>query len=135
MNYGIVVSEFNEKVTEGLLQECLKGFEEQGISPQIVRVPGAVEIPIALQSFINIRNPLAMVALGCVEKGDTDHYDAVCRMCADGIMEVMLKTGVPIVFEVLMVDDEKKALKRLKKGYEAAYSATRMAELLKSDRK
>ena len=135
MNYSIIVSEFNEEVVEGLLKECLRGFEEQGITPQVIKVPGAVEIPLAAQVFIERGEVAAVVTLGCVVKGDTDHYDAVCQMCSKGIMEVMLKTGVPIVFEVLMVDDEKKALERLSKGYEAAFTATRMAELRRSRNK
>ncbi len=135
MNYGIIVSEFNEEVVEGLLAECLKGFEEQGITPVVFKVPGAVEIPLAAQVFIAEKKLDAVVTLGCVVKGDTDHYDAVCQMCYQGIMDVMLKTGVPIVFEVLMVDDEKKALERFSKGYEAAFVATKMASLLRSDRK
>jgi 6,7-dimethyl-8-ribityllumazine synthase len=135
MNYGIIVSEFNEEVVGGLLAECLRGFEEQGITPVVIKVPGAVEIPLTAQGFIQRGDVAAMVTLGCVVKGDTDHYEAVCQMCYQGIMEVMLKTGVPIVFEVLMVDDEKKALERLSKGYEAAFVATKMASLLRNDRK
>ena len=135
MNYAIIVSEFNEAIVEGLLKECLKGFEEQGITPEVIRVPGAVEIPLAAQVYIQEKRPEAVVALGCVVAGGTDHYEAVCRMASDGIMRVMLDTGVPIVFEVLMVDDEKKALERLGKGYHAAYTATRMAELTRSKNK
>lgn len=134
MNYGIVVSDFNPEITEELLQECLKGFEEQGIEPTVIHVPGAVEIPLTLQTYIESNNPAAVVALGCVIKGDTEHYDLVCRMCGDGIMNVMLKTSTPIVFEVLMVDDEEKAKVRTKKGYEAAFAATGMAKIIGSVR-
>ncbi|MEK9160299.1 MAG: 6,7-dimethyl-8-ribityllumazine synthase [Patescibacteria group bacterium] len=129
MNYGIVVSDFNPEITEALLAECVKGFKEQGIEPTVIHVPGAVEIPLTLQAYIEKNKPSAMVALGCVIKGDTEHYDLVCRMCGDGIMEVMLKTGTPIIFEVLMVDEEEKAKVRTKKGYEAAFAATEMAKI------
>ncbi len=132
MNYGIVVSDFNEEITQGLLKECLKGFNEQGIEPEVIHVPGAVEIPLMLQTIIQSKKPNAMVALGCVIKGDTEHYDAVCKMCADGIMDVMLKTSTPIVFEVLMVDKEEKAKKRIKKGYEAAFTAIHMHKLIRT---
>lgn len=132
MTYGIVVSDFNSEITEGLLSECLKGFEEQGITPEVIHVPGAVEIPLTLQTYIQTEKPQAMVALGCVIKGDTEHYDLVCRMCGDGIMDTMLKTSTPIVFEVLMVDAEEKAKKRLKKGYHAAYTAVQMGKLIQS---
>lgn len=135
MNYGIIVSKFNEEVVSGLLMECLRGFAEQGITPDVIKVPGAVEIPLIAQAYIQEKNPGAVVALGCVIKGDTDHYDAVCEMCSKGIMDVMLKTGVPIVFEVLMVDEKKKALERISKGYEAATTATRMAELSRNTSK
>jgi len=130
MTYGIVVSDFNSEITEELLAECLKGFKEQGVEPTVIHVPGAVEIPLSLQSFIEKQKPVAMVALGCVIKGDTEHYDLVCRMCGDGIMNTMLKTSTPIIFEVLMVDDEEKAKVRTKKGYEAAFAAVQMAKLL-----
>lgn len=132
MNFGIVVSDFNREITQGLLKECLKGFDEQGIEPEVIHVPGAVEIPLMLQTYIQTKKPCAMVALGCVVKGDTEHYDLVCRMCGDGIMNTMLKTGTPIVFEVLMVDQEEKAKKRLKKGYEAAFTAVQMSKLIQS---
>jgi len=132
MNYGIVVSDFNIEITKALLKECVKGFKKQGIEPEVIHVPGAVEIPLMLQDFILTRKPRAMVALGCVIKGDTDHYDLVCRMCGKGIMEVMLKTHTPIVFEVLMVDDEKKAKARIKKAYEAAFTAVKMGKLIRS---
>lgn len=132
MSFGIVVSEFNSEISEALLAACLKGFKEQGIEPDVIHVPGAVEIPIAIQDYIVLRKPKAVVALGCVVKGDTHHYEAVNAMCSQGIMQVMLKTHTPIIFEVLMVDDEKKAKKRLKKGYEAAFAATRMGKLIRS---
>ncbi len=129
MTYGIVLSRFNEEVTRPLLQECLRGFRERGIEPIVVEVPGAVEIPLAVQSFIQKEKPLAVVALGCVIKGDTDHYDAVCSMCGQGIMEVMLRMQTPVVFEVLMVDTFEKAHARIEKGYSAAQVAMEMAEL------
>lgn len=132
MNYGIIVSEFNTEIVEGLLQECLRGFEEQGITPDVLRVPGAVEIPVLAKVYIEKNEPAAVVALGCVIKGDTDHYAAVCSMCQNGLMDVMLLTNTPVVFEVLMVDDKKKALERLYKGYEAAYTATKMAGLMQN---
>lgn len=130
MNYGIVVSDFNTEITEELLEECLKGFKEQGVEPTVIHVPGAVEIPLTLQAYIEAHKPAAMVALGCVVKGDTEHYALVCRMCGDGIMNVMLKTKTPIIFEVLMVDNEEKAKVRIKKGYEAAFAATEMAKTI-----
>ena len=130
MNPLVVYSRFNEDITVPLLNECLKGFSEQGFEPKVVDVPGAVEIPLMIQNQLDRGDFDCVVALGCVIKGDTEHYDAVCEMCSAGIMDVMLTTGVPVVFEVLMVDDKQKALDRISKGYHAAFVATEMAAKL-----
>lgn len=132
MNALIVYSRFNEDITLPLLEECVKGFEEQGIEPKVIDVPGAVEIPLMIQNQLDRGEFDCVVALGCVIKGDTEHYDAVCEMCSAGIMDVMLTSGVPVVFEVLMVDDKQKALDRISKGYHAAFVATEMAAKLQS---
>lgn len=131
MNYGIVLSRFNEDITRPLLAECLRGFREHGIEPMVVEVPGAVEIPLAVEQLIRREGPAAVVALGCVIKGDTEHYDAVCSMCSQGIMDVMLRTQTPVVFEVLMVDAKEKATTRIEKGYSAAQVALEMAQLIR----
>lgn len=130
MKLGIVVSEFNGEISSKLLSECLKGFKEQKIKPLVFKVPGAVEIPLAIQDLIFKKNPDAVVALGVVLKGETDHYRAVCEMCSRGIIDLMLKHHVPIVFEVLMADSGEKARARIKKGYEAAFIAVKMAKLI-----
>lgn len=128
MKFLIVYSRFNSDVTDPLLKECLRGFSEQGIEPTVLDVPGAVEIPVLIQAQLDKELFDGVVALGCVVKGDTEHYDAVCQMCSSGIMDVMLSSGVPIVFEVLMVDEKQKALDRISKGYEAAFVAVEMAK-------
>lgn len=132
MNALIVYSRFNEDITLPLLEECVKGFEEQGLDPKVIDVPGAVEIPLMIQNQLDRGEFDCVVALGCVIKGDTEHYDAVCEMCSAGIMDVMLTSGVPVVFEVLMVDDKQKALDRISKGYHAAFVATEMAAKLQA---
>ncbi len=119
MKYVVVVAEFNNSITDRMLEECLRGFGEKDIEPVVVKVPGAVEVPLACLKAIE-DGASAVVALGCVIKGETDHYRAVCDMCSRGIMDVMIKTGVPIVFEVLMTDSYQKAEARIQKGYEAA---------------
>lgn len=128
--FGIIVSEFNTHLTTPLLEECLKGFTEQGISPHVLKVPGALEIPIAAQQLILDLKPAALVTLGVVMSGETDHYQAITSMCQQGVMEVMLKHHTPIIFEVLMGKDQEVIRARLKKGYHAAYLATRMAHLI-----
>lgn len=120
MKYGIIVAEFNDSITSRMLEECLRGFQEEGVDPVVVKVPGAVEIPLAAKRLIKAENPAAVVALGCVVKGETDHYKAVCEMCSQGVMDVMLLTDTAIVFEVLMVDSYQKAEVRIEKGYHAA---------------
>ncbi len=128
--YGIVVSEFNPSITKALLKECLRGFKKQKIEPIVVEVPGAAEIPYAAQDLIQKYPKIkAIVALGSVIKGDTDHYEHVCRICSEGISQVSLKHHVPIVFEVLMTQTTADAKKRTLKGYEAAFVATHMANL------
>lgn len=126
----IVYSRFNEDVSTPLLKECLRGFLELKIEAEVIEVPGAVEIPLTIKKALSAKAYDAVVALGCVIKGETAHYDVVCEMCSKGIMDVMLSSGVPIVFEVLMVDKKEKALARLSKGYHAAYTAFEMAKKL-----
>ncbi len=129
LKMAIVVARFNSDVTELLLERALQGFREQNIEPLVLSVPGAVEIPLAIQRLIAQEELDGVVALGCVIQGETRHYEEVCRICSDGLMRVMLDTDTPIVFEVLMVDDKQKALDRLDKAYHAAFVATEMAEL------
>ena len=131
MKYGIVVSEFNSQISEALLEACLKGFKEQGIKPDVFKVPGALEIPLKAKDYIEQKYPGAVVALGCIVKGETDHYETISRMCGQGVMDVMLKTHTPIIFEVLMMDDIKKAKTRIQKGYEAAFTAVHMSKLIR----
>ena len=127
---AVVVSEFNSDITEKMLDECLKGFKEQNIDPIVVKVPGALEIPFAAQELILKKKVSVIVSLGLVLKGDTDHYDRVCEMCSNGIMEISLKYRVPIIFEVLMCKKRSDAVKRIKKAYEASYLATKMLKIL-----
>ena len=98
-----------------MLKECLKGFEEQNIKPIVLKVPGALEIPFVAQELILKKKVSVIVALGLVLKGDTDHYDRVCEMCSDGILQVSLKYRVPIIFEVLMCEKKSDAMKRISK--------------------
>lgn len=133
MKFLIVVSRFNEMITEAMLKSCLKKFDEASCEVEVIRVPGAVEIPLAVQVGIQKFHPDAVVTLGTIVKGETDHYDAVCRMVETGIMKIMLEKSTPIVFEVLMVDTYKKAEDRIDKGYHAAEVAIEMAELIQTN--
>ena len=108
----------------------MKGFEEQNIKPIVLKVPGALEIPFVAQELILKKKVSVIVALGLVLKGDTDHYDRVCEMCSDGILQVSLKYRVPIIFEVLMCEKKSDAMKRISKAYDASYLATKMLNIL-----
>lgn len=133
MKIAVVTSEFNQMITEPMLEQCLKGFSEQGIEPIVVKVPGAAEIPIMVQQLIQTQKPDAVVTLGCIIEGETDHYRAICDLCTHGIKDLMLKHQVPIVFEVLMTKTYQDAQERIEKGYHASYVATKMVELLKQN--
>lgn len=128
--FAVIVSEFNSDITDKMLVECLKGFSEQKINPIVVKVPGALEIPYAAQELILKKKVSVIVTLGLVLKGDTDHYDRVCEMCSNGILEMSLKYRIPIIFEVLMCKKRSDAMKRIKKAYEASYLATKMLKIL-----
>jgi 6,7-dimethyl-8-ribityllumazine synthase len=128
MKIGIIVAKFNNEITEKMLFEAEKVLNEKGANYEIERVPGAFEIPLIAQRMAKLKEYDALITLGCVIKGETDHYDMVCRACVDGISKVMLKHDLPIAFEVLMVDSIKKAEARIGRGRDAAEVAIFMAE-------
>jgi len=115
---GVVVSQFNPKFTDKLLENCERGLNESGIEYEVVKVPGAFEIPLMAKKMTQWCD--VVIALGCVIKGETDHYEMVCRACTDGIMQVQLDTGVPIVFGVLMSKEVDYLHSRVSRGYEYA---------------
>ncbi len=125
----VVCSEFNTDLSEALLESCLKGFAELKIEPVVVRVPGALEIPIMLKWHLEQGGWDACIALGVIIRGETGHYDSLSRMIETGIMKLNLKHQVPITFEVLMADTRALIEARIEKGYHAAFHAVRMADL------
>lgn len=129
MKYGIVVSNFNKMITEPMLNEALRGFEERGIQPLILKVPGAAEIPYAVQDMIQKYSPDAIITLGCIIEGETDHYKAICELCTQAVKDLTLKHHTPIVFEVLMTKTYKDAEARISKGYHAVEVAIAMTNL------
>ncbi len=130
MNIGVVVSEFNSPITEKLLEEAERGLKEEGADYDVEKVPGAFEIPLIAQKMAKSEKYDAVIVLGCVIKGETDHYEMVCRACVDGLREVMMKYETPVVFEVLMVHDPELARARTHKGYTAVQVALEMAKKL-----
>lgn len=138
LRIGIAVSEFNGDITEKLLSGAQKELLRAGVSHKniiIVRVPGSFELPLSCQKMAKTGRFDALIALGCVIKGETDHYYYIAGEVAAGIMEVMLKYDIPIGFGVLTTDTlaQAKARSTVKenKGAEAARAVLRLLSLLK----
>src|SRR3989339_1251978 len=103
--FAIVCSNFYPQISKNLLKGCIKVFEENNIeqkSWKVIEVPGAFEIPLACQKLAKTKKYKVIIALGCVIKGQTGHYEMVCKACVEGIMKIMLNFEIPIIFEVLM---------------------------------
>ena len=136
MKIGIIVSQFNSAITDQLLKGAEKGLKEQSMDYTIFRVPGAFEIPLMAAELSATNAYDGLIALGVVIKGETDHYDMICRACVDGIRQVMLQERIPITFEVLMVANAQLALDRAgdrpdnNKGYQGAYHVVSMVKQL-----
>jgi 6,7-dimethyl-8-ribityllumazine synthase len=134
LRIGIVISRFNEDVSEGLLDACRDELMKCGVRPEdvmLVSVPGALEIPLALQKLAQSRSYDALIAIGAVIRGETYHFEIVANESARGVMEVQIETGVPIANAILTTDDEDQAYSRMtEKGADAARAALEMANLL-----
>jgi 6,7-dimethyl-8-ribityllumazine synthase len=139
LRVAIVCSRFNDLVTERLLGGALDGLARHGVdetSITAVWVPGAFEIPLAALRLAGSGEVDAVVCLGAVVRGDTDHYEHVAGQCAAGIQRAQLDTGVPVIFGVLTTTTPEQALERAggtgaNKGFEAAVAAVEMADLLR----
>lgn len=140
MRIAIVVSRFNDFVTDRLLDGARQVLREQGVPDSdldVIRVPGAFEIPIAAQRVAETGRVAAVVCLGCLIKGATPHFDYIASACAHGITAAAAATGVPMSFGVLTTNSVEEALERAvsgegNKGREAALAALDMARLLAS---
>lgn len=137
LKVALVVAEFNASVTDGLLEGALASLQEAGADDvTVVRVPGAFELPLVCRRLA-AGGADAVIALGAVVLGETDHYEHIAHRASEGIMSVMLETGVPVGFGVLTVRDPAHALARSRpgpgnKGAEAAEAAVRTAVFLRS---
>jgi 6,7-dimethyl-8-ribityllumazine synthase len=142
LRVGIVWSRFNEELVRQLLTACDKQLVELGVAAEdihVVSVPGALEIPLALQTLALERRGLAgrrydtLVALGCVVRGETFHFEVVATESARGILDVQLETGIPVANGVLTTENEAQAAERAPvKGAEAARVAVEMANTLRA---
>jgi 6,7-dimethyl-8-ribityllumazine synthase len=136
LRIAVVVSRFNEEVTKRLLRGALGALEEHGVlDPDVLWVPGSLELPVTALALAERGNHDAIVCLGCVIRGETYHFEIVAGQAAAGIMQVQLDTGVPVAFGVLTTEDKEQALARSgpknNKGAEAAEVAIEMANLMR----
>jgi 6,7-dimethyl-8-ribityllumazine synthase len=133
-----VAAKFNAAICDALLAGALDGLRRHGVPADrvdVVRVPGAFEIPLVAQTLGDSGSYAAVVCLGAVIKGETDHYEYVCRAATDGITQAALSCGIPMVFGVLTCTTEEQALDRAggkegNKGFEAAVTAVEMVNLM-----
>ncbi len=129
---GIVVSRFNGNVTSRLLERALEELEVTGVRRDAITVmvvPGAFELPVAATALAKTRRFACIVALGCVIRGDTPHFDYVASEAASGLQLAALETGVPVSFGLLTLDRVEQAEPRIEKGAEAVRSALEMADV------
>lgn len=137
LRFAVVVAEFNARITERLLEGAQKRLAEAGApdsSVDLQWVPGSFELPLAAQMLARSGSYDAIIALGCVVRGETPHFDYVCQAATYGLQQVALDTGVPVAFGVLTTEDFPQAEARAggthgNKGSDAAETAIEMALL------
>lgn len=136
LKVGIVMARFTLDVCEGLLSACTAELQRLGVAAgdiTIATVPGALEIPLVLQTMAQTGKYDALVALGAVIRGETYHFEVVSNDSCRGVLEVQLKTGVPIANGILTTENDDQALVRMQvKGTDCAQAAVEMANLLKA---
>ena len=139
LRIGVVVSQFNNFITDRLLAGALDAMERAGAAEsqiEIARVPGALELPIAAKKMAQTGRYDSIICIGCVLRGETSHYDVVVSETARGVQLAQLDTGVPLIFCVLTCDTLEQAINRAglksgNKGFEAGLSAIEMGQLMK----
>ncbi len=130
MRLGIVASRFNEDLCSQLLQRAKAEAARLGVkNVEVESVPGALEIPLALQWMAQSGRYNCLAAIGCVVRGDTYHFEIVANESARGVMDVALEFGIPVANGILTTDTEEQAKARLDKGAEAVRVAVEMATL------
>ncbi len=133
---GIIMSRFNQDICEGLLASCTAELKQLGVAEcdiEIATVPGALEIPLALQTMAQSDRYDALIALGAVIRGETYHFEVVSNDACRAVMDVQLDTGIPIANGILTCNDDDQALARThEKGTDCARAAIEMANLLRA---
>ena len=142
-SFGIVVSRFNEFITKRLLESACETLEQAGVAPKkikIVWVPGALEMPFFCKKLLASKRFDAVIALGCVLRGDTYHYECVAHEVTRGISQAALETGFPVASGMITANRLQEALERAglkagNKGRQAALAAIEIADLNRQIRK
>jgi len=137
LRFTIVASRFNELIVESLIRACVDTLLRHGASEkqiEVVRVPGAFDLPLIARRVATTRRCDAVIALGAVIRGGTPHFDYVAGQCAAGLASAAQETGIPVAFGVLTTDTIEQAIERAgtkagNKGWEAAVSAIEMISL------
>ena len=143
LKFAVLCARFNRAVTDRLLEGALDALKRSGAAAddiEVVKVPGAWELPMAAKAIALNRRHAAIVALGAVIRGDTPHFDYVAGQVASGLMAVQIETGIPVAFGVLTTNTLEQATDRAggkegNKGYDAALAAIEMATLIHRLRK
>ncbi len=136
--YAIVASHFNSFIVESLLSSAIGTLKQHGVADEhitVIRVPGALELPLVIQRVAMSKKYEAIIALGAVIRGSTPHFDYVAANCSKGLVTVSLQQDIPIIFGVLTVDTIEQAIERAgtkagNKGADAARAALEMVSLL-----
>jgi 6,7-dimethyl-8-ribityllumazine synthase len=139
LRFGIVASRFNDFIVDRLLDAAVATLTKHGVAPtdiEVVRVPGAFETPLAIKKLAASRRYQALIALGCVIRGATAHFDYVAGEASRGIAHVSLTDEIPVGFGILTVDTIEQAIERAgtkagNKGVDAALAAIQMANVLR----
>jgi 6,7-dimethyl-8-ribityllumazine synthase len=136
LSVGIVMSRFNPDIGAGLLAACVGELKRLGVAEgdiEIATTPGALEIPLALQTMANSGRYAALIALGAVIRGETYHFEVVSNDSCRAVMEVQLDTGVPVANGILTCENDAQALARTQdKGSDCARAAVEMSRLLRA---
>lgn len=136
--FAIVAARFNQSVVDHLVEGAKEGFKRKGVAEEsldLIWVPGSFEVPLVAKRLAGSGRYAAVVCLGAVIRGETDHYEYIAGEAARGVMHASLATGVPVIFGILTCTTEEQALDRAggkegNKGHDAALAAIEMANLL-----
>ena len=132
MRVGIVTARFNREITDGLLESALSMLAKSKVKSeniQTVSVAGSVEIAFALQKLARMKKYDCLVALGCVIRGETPHFEYVCKMAQEGVLRVMLDHQIPIGFGIITTNSLEQAQARMHVGGEAVRAALELVKL------